>query len=135
MIPQKLFFSGIYCDEHVSFQSTTKSKMYLLPLLISTLLLFCHAAILPNTYQLPFMENTKNWNHNIYDYYHILPKLHQSEQLLSQYRKYLINAIYENNDVCNLFEYLTDNNNDIWVSNDVIENSHQQQQKGISLFN
>lgn len=67
----------------------------------------------------------RTWNKlsNLYMYYHTVEKLQKYEDLMNQYRAYLINSIYENNDVCMLFEYMSDTANDIWAaSTDAIEN-------------
>lgn len=67
----------------------------------------------------------RTWNKlsNLYMYYHTVEKLQKYEDLMNQYRTFLINFIYENNDVCNLYEYMTDKANDIWAaSNEAIEN-------------
>lgn len=113
--------------------------MYLLPFIISTLVFVCHAAIFPETLPM-MMENNEHgpWNRltTMYESYQNLEKLHQTEDLLRQYRTYLINMIYENNnDICNLYDYITDNTgsntynhynneNDIWPTSthDLIDN-------------
>lgn len=127
--------------------------MYLLPFIISTFVLVCNAAIFPETLPM-MMENNGHgpWNRltTMYEYYQSLEKLHQTEELLRQYRTYLINTIYENNnDICNLFDYITDNSdsntnvhnynnnnneNDIWPTHDLIDNdSNNNDNKGNCL--
>uniref|UniRef100_A0A336MSG2 CSON000586 protein n=1 Tax=Culicoides sonorensis TaxID=179676 RepID=A0A336MSG2_CULSO len=88
--------------------------MYLLPLIISSLFFVCHALVFPEASQTLY-ENKVHvpWKRltTMYEYYQNLEKLHEYEELLHQYRMYLINSIYENNnDICYLFDYITDSN-------------------------
>lgn len=79
----------------------------------------------------------------MYEYYQNSEKLQQSEEMLRQYRTYLVNTIYDNNnDICNLFDYITDNtgsntnnhNNDeqhdIWTTHDLVDNDSSASNKG-----
>lgn len=70
--------------------------------------------------------------------------MQQMEEMLRQYRTYLINAIYENNnDICSLFDYITDNsganainnnhNDDTWAAaatHELIDNDSNNRNKG-----
>ncbi|XP_063708654.1 uncharacterized protein LOC134837216 [Culicoides brevitarsis] len=86
--------------------------MFLLPFILSTFCVLCHAAIPPEAILPMLLEQSGHagnaWR---FDYLQNVEKLQQMDELLRQYRTYLVNAIYENNnDICNLFDYLTDNN-------------------------
>lgn len=100
-------------------------------------MLICHATVFPEILPM-MMENNAHgpWNRlaTLYDRYQNLQKIQELEEQLRQYRTYLINMIYENNnDICNLYDYITDNSgfshilnndehHDVWTTHDLIDN-------------
>lgn len=88
----------------------------------ASILLYCQASPTKFSSEPPDTNNGDAWNnkvYNMYQYYNVaVQKLQKYEDLMNQYHAYLINSIYENNDVCMLYEYLADKKNDILVTTD-----------------